>query len=68
MLYSSTSQYPISNMELANYYVDSTIHSLRGSRVFGSGFPTHTRDYPHLEVNNDYVFIYDSSQVHQAQQ
>ena len=54
----------MTNTELANYLLNSTIHSLRGAKVFGSGFVTAPKDYPHFEVNDDYVFIYDSANIH----
>lgn len=65
-MYYPSQAYPIENKELVDYYMNSTIHSMRGSRVFGSGFPSQFRDYPHFEVTTDYVFIYDSSSVHES--
>jgi hypothetical protein len=38
----------MTNTDLANYLLNSTLHSLRGSKVFGSGFGTAPRDYPHF--------------------
>lgn len=63
--YNTASGYPITNPDLAAYYLNSTAHSLRGSQVFGSGFPTAAKDYPHFEVNTEYVFLYDSASIHQ---
>lgn len=39
--YSPGSGYSIANVDLANYYLNSTAHSIRGSRVFGSGYGTY---------------------------
>jgi hypothetical protein len=62
--YYQTGEYVVTNIELANYYLNSTAWSVRNSKVFGSNFSTIARDYPHFEISKDeYVVIYDSSQI-----
>ena len=61
--YYRTGEYSVENVELANYYLNSTSWSVRGTKTFGSNFSVIARDYPHFEIHkNDFVVIYDSSQ------
>jgi hypothetical protein len=63
-VYTTYQEFEVSNRELADWMLESCLMSSKGSKVFGSGFKTHTRDYPLFEVHKDnYTFLYDSSHV-----
>ena len=51
------------NKELADHMIMHSMNRLKGSEVFGSGWPIYPKDYPHFIVEQDYAIIYDSTHV-----
>ena len=55
--------YKIDNLEFANFLVSETLKTAKGAPVFGNGYPTSTRQFPKVEITDDWLFLYDSSAV-----
>ena len=54
-------QYYVGNINLALFKVNEILKKLRGTKVFGTGFPTLARELPFSEVTETYVIYSDRS-------
>ena len=55
--------YTVESFELASYKIQQVLLGMKGMSTFGSQYPTWPRDHPNLEITQDYIFLYDSSQI-----
>lgn len=53
--------YFVGNINLALFKANQVLHKLKGTKVFGTGFPSLAREAPGTEVTQDYVVYYDLS-------
>lgn len=53
------------NQELAQHMITHSLQRLKEGLTFGSGWKIFPRDYAHVTINDDFVFIYDSTHVEQ---
>lgn len=61
--FNSVGGYIVEDIEQAKWKVNMALRSLRGMRVFGSGFPIWPRDLPDIRIFDDHLFVYDESQI-----
>ena len=56
--------YKISDYQLANLMLKFSLDRLENMKLFGSGWPIFSMDYPHLKVMaGGYLIFYDTSNV-----
>jgi hypothetical protein len=56
--------YKITDYALANFMLKYSLKNLEGMKVYGSGWPIFSMDYPHLKVMaGGYLIFYDTSNV-----
>lgn len=53
--------YYVGNINLALFKTNQVLSKLKGTKVFGSGFPTLAREVPSTEVSQDYVVYFDQA-------
>ena len=53
----SSYKYPLSNEKLANFYVDQSLTSLKGTQVFGSGLPISNFQNPKVSLEEKFIVV-----------
>lgn len=61
--FSPAGDYYVNNIPLATFKINEVLSKLKGTKVFGTGFPTLHHEYPatSIDSSNGYVIYYDGS-------